>query len=120
MVDNYNYWNSLSKCIKMKIFLLLTIIYSKNNMNVVKTISSWHFIIPIIIVSIAGTDFVYDCLFCLLLYTCTKKIKLSFPNKKTQNMMYTRMILHQLQHGYLVLQRQNDISNNMTFVSDSL
>ena len=34
--------------------------------------------------------------------------------------MYTRMILHQLQHGYLVLQGQNDISNNMTFVSDSL
>ena len=32
MIDNYNYWNSLSKCIKMKIFLLFTIICSKINM----------------------------------------------------------------------------------------
>ena len=42
MTDNYNYWNSLSKCIKMKIFLLFTIIYSKINMNVVKTILPWQ------------------------------------------------------------------------------
>ena len=39
MTDNYNYWNSLSMCIKIKNFLLFTIIYSKNNMNVVKAIS---------------------------------------------------------------------------------
>ena len=42
MIDNYNYWNSLSKCIKMKIFLLFTIIYSKINMNVVKAIICQH------------------------------------------------------------------------------
>ena len=29
MIGNYNYWNSLSKCIKLKIFLVFTIIYSK-------------------------------------------------------------------------------------------
>ena len=42
MIDNYNYWNSLSKCIKMKIFLLFRIIYSKINMNVVKAILPWQ------------------------------------------------------------------------------
>ena len=40
--------------------------------------------IPILVVSIAGTDFTYDCLFCLLLYTLTKQIKLSFTNKKNR------------------------------------
>ena len=42
MIYSYNYWNSLSKCIKMKIFLLFAIIYSKINMNVLKTISPWQ------------------------------------------------------------------------------
>ena len=42
MIDNWNYWNSLSKCIKMKIFLLFIILYSNINMNVVKAILPKH------------------------------------------------------------------------------
>ena len=43
MIDNYNCWNSLGKCIKMKLFIQKdTIIYSKINMNVVKTILLWQ------------------------------------------------------------------------------
>ena len=51
-----------------------------------------YIIIPILVVSVAGTDFAYDCLFCLLLYTFTEQIKLSFANKKPENMLYTRII----------------------------
>ena len=36
-----------------------------------------------LVLSVAGTDFSYDCLFCLLLYTYTKQIKLSFANRKS-------------------------------------
>ena len=52
-----------------------------------------------LVLSIASTDFAYDCLFCLLLYTYTKQIKLIFANKKPESMLYTRIILHQLQHS---------------------
>ena len=55
--------------------------------------------IPILVLSIAGTDFAYDCLFCLLVYTYTKQIKLSFANAKPENMLYKRIVLHQLQHS---------------------
>ena len=37
---------------------------------------------PILVLNIAASDFAYDCLFCLLLYTYTKQIKLSFANRK--------------------------------------
>ena len=55
--------------------------------------------IPILVISGVGTDFAYGCLFYLLLYTFTKQIKLSFSNKKAENMLYTRIILHQFQHS---------------------
>ena len=42
MIDNCNYWNSLSKCIKMKFVLLFIILYSNINMNVVKAILPKH------------------------------------------------------------------------------
>ena len=38
IIDNCNYGSFLRKCPKMKTFLLFTIIYSKININVVKTI----------------------------------------------------------------------------------
>ena len=34
--DNFKYGSLLRKCLKMKTFLLLTIIYSKTNINIVK------------------------------------------------------------------------------------
>ena len=39
IIDNYNYWSLLRKCLGMKIFLLFTTIYSKSNMTVVQAIS---------------------------------------------------------------------------------
>ena len=42
IIDNYNYVSSLRKCIRMKIFFFFTIIYSKVNMNVMKTILLWQ------------------------------------------------------------------------------
>ena len=38
IIDNCNYGSLFRKCIKMKIFLLFTIVYPKINMNIVKTI----------------------------------------------------------------------------------
>ena len=39
IIDNYNYGSLLRKCLRMKIFLLFTTIYSKINMTVVQAIS---------------------------------------------------------------------------------
>ena len=39
VIDNCNYGSLFRKVIKMKIFLLFAIIYTKNSMNIVKTVS---------------------------------------------------------------------------------
>ena len=44
IIDNCNYGSLLRKCLKMKIFLLFTIVYSKININVVKTILPWQWL----------------------------------------------------------------------------
>ena len=36
IIDNCNYWSLLREYIKMKIFLLFSIVYPKSNMNAVK------------------------------------------------------------------------------------
>ena len=43
-INNCNHSSLLRKCLKMKIFLLFTNIYSKINRNVVKTISPQHYL----------------------------------------------------------------------------
>ena len=42
IIDNWNYGSLLRKCLKMKIFLLFTIVYLKINTNVVKAILPWQ------------------------------------------------------------------------------
>ena len=44
IIDNCNYRSLHRKCLKMKIFLLFTIVYSKININVVKTILPWQWL----------------------------------------------------------------------------
>ena len=41
-IDNCKYGSLFRKCIKMKVYLLFTIIYPKTTMNTVKTISQWQ------------------------------------------------------------------------------
>ena len=42
IIDNCNYGSLLRKCLKMNTFLLFTIVYSKININVVRTILPWQ------------------------------------------------------------------------------
>ena len=54
----------------------------QTNGNIKSSFSDTLLYLPILVLSVAGTGFAYDFLFCLLLYTYTKQRKLSFANRK--------------------------------------